>query len=155
MTYIPAHPYVPQTDDATADWCAQPVPGALADRVQTCCERRDHPIHRHGDFAVQHLARNLCEVQWRTDGPDNLRGRSEHRRHIYDASCAICTGDVHALAAAVWELTRLRPPMARPQGSRAVDIRPRMPHELGDFLRYAFPDGPPNRIRHRPEIAEE
>lgn len=91
MTFMPQHPFQPAKD---GDWCTVPVP---ADDL-LCCHPADHPIHQVDKPLYGAIAARLAAYQW---GATEV---TQHRRHLSASACAICGGDVHALAAAVTEM---------------------------------------------------
>jgi len=98
VTYFPTHRYEKAGD---GDWCAAPMP---EDRDLSICARlTDHPIHAVDRPEIGELAQALASHRWRLDGPGDW---SVHRVHIYSADCALCRGDVHAIAAVVLEILR-------------------------------------------------
>jgi hypothetical protein len=97
VNYTPQHPYE-KADDG--DYCGAPD---AASSTKTCVREPDHPVHALDRPDVEALARALASRRWRTT-PDSLAPESEHRRHRYSYECALCTQDVHAIAAAVLEI---------------------------------------------------
>lgn len=84
------HPYEPAVD---GNYCATPDFG---DHI--CAKPPGHPIHATGRPDIDRLAQALLAHPWRFDR-DSLREQSEHRRHNYSYDCALCTQDVHLIAA--------------------------------------------------------
>lgn len=103
MSYFPGHRFEAHPTDVA--YCG--VPTAAVDGI--CARPADHPIHA-GRPDVEDLARQLAGHQWRTE-PESLGPRSEHRRHQLNSDCAICRGDVHAIAAAALAILAARAPM--------------------------------------------
>lgn len=115
MTYLPSHRYEPDG----AGVCRAPTPDGHP--AQRCYRPDQHPIHRTDLPLYEAVALALAEHQWRT-GADRLAANTEHHRHDYHYQCALCTSDVHAIAAFVVELF-LPGHKDLPRGDRAVDLR--------------------------------
>lgn len=94
MTYLATHPYEQSTE---GDYCGEPDPTSS---VTVCARLAEHPVHAVGRPELERLARQLAGHQWRTE-PEGAGPRTEHRRHNFSSDCAICTQDLHRLAAAV------------------------------------------------------
>lgn len=90
MGYLAAHPFEPHRE--SADYCGVPDP----DFGGGCVKRPEHPIHLVARPDVEGLARALASERW-----GGSHERDEHRRHRYLHSCALCTKDVHTIAAFV------------------------------------------------------
>lgn len=94
MPYIATHPYEPSGE---GDYCGIPDPTSGA---TICARDPQHPVHGVDRPEIEHLARQLAGHQWRTE-PEVAGPYSEHRRHNFSSDCAICTHDLHRIAAAV------------------------------------------------------
>ncbi len=90
MGYLAAHPFEPHSE--SADYCGVPDP----DFDGGCVKQPEHPIHLTNRHDVEALARALASNRWGGD-----HGRDEHRRHQHSHACALCTRDVHQIAAFV------------------------------------------------------
>lgn len=128
------------------DWCRVPNPDRNRDRAQECCQPPGHPIHQVDNPLIEYLAVALARKAWRAprpgDGDDTSWAEmTEHRRHGHHAECALCNGDVHAIAA---EVIAVLMPVLRgmPRGGPGAD-RPAMPRELAAFLAAAYPPPTP------------
>lgn len=99
MTYVPTHRY-DEADDGP--WCGVAVPSERRNGAAICCQPEDHPIHDVGNLPLEDLARALAAHPWRrrigTDDEESAKIR-QHRNHSHHAECALCNGDVHAVAA--------------------------------------------------------
>jgi hypothetical protein len=92
--YLGVHRFEQAND---GEWCGVPDPTL---RVGICVRYADHPVHAVDRPEVDELVRALSAHPWRQAGdfPD-LVDPSEHRRHHFNSDCAICVGDLHAIAA--------------------------------------------------------
>lgn len=136
-----------QFEGSTAgNWCRVPNPDRSRDRAQECCQPPEHPIHQVDNPLIEYLAGALARKAWRPPRPGegddpSWSEMTEHRRHSQHADCALCNGDVHAIAAEV--ITILLPVLRGiPRGGRGA-TRPAMPRELAVFLATAYPPPPP------------
>lgn len=107
MTYVPTHRF-DQADDGA--WCGVAVPSERRNGAAICCQPEDHPVHDVGNAALEDLARALAAHTWvRRAGDDELSAKiRQHRNHSHHAECALCNGDVHAVAAFVLAYLRGR-----------------------------------------------
>jgi hypothetical protein len=96
MIYLPAHTFEPYHDEA--NYCGIPRGDSI------CAKRADHPVHATDRPEVEELARTLLRREW---GPN--KPWSVHAEHDYAHDCALCTKDVHAIAAAVLDILGVKP----------------------------------------------
>ncbi len=94
MGYLASHLFEPHPRDKEA--CNYP------DGNTICAQLADNAIHRVESPEVEQLAAALARHEWNL--PGRFAGVSAHRNHHRDWRCGICTGDLHAIAAAVLEI---------------------------------------------------
>jgi hypothetical protein len=92
--YLPTHRFEPH--DESDQYCGHPAP----DFDGGCVRPPEHPIHALDRGDVESLARALAFRKWKDVAGD----WSVHARHKMSSDCAICTQDLHAIAAAVLEI---------------------------------------------------